>query len=447
MHRTLLPALLGLAVCGSTAVEDLESSEAGSQASRAYSQNAIQSDQATAVKKPAKTTHGSSAVLAPDYQVVARSPDPKTMFLGSPAMVKLPSGRYVVTYDLFDNDPRGCVVLTSDDSCETWKRRATVDLMWASPLLYGGNLYLLGSKMPTRQIAIVRSGDNGETWSPPVTLFEGSYTGACVSVLFHGGHVYRAFEGQSRPADAISSGWTSVVVAGDLGADLLDPASWRISNAVSYPGTPESLTRGLHVQDARIKKGKEGWLEGNVVEKDGRLLILLRTRMQAQTTANLTSVCEVTDDGQQLTNRFLQFYPMPGGQNKFHILRDSQTGIYWTATTQVSDSFQDVERLLKIGFKGTGGNERRIQTLMYSADVLHWFQAGFVAFTPKLMECYSYSWLMIDGEDLIVLCRTSLDGLNNHDSNMITLHRIERFRELVPKDLFRPIPRVNRNAD
>ncbi|MFV2065987.1 MAG: hypothetical protein ACC645_03335 [Pirellulales bacterium] len=37
---------------------------------------------------------------------------------------------------------------------------------------------------------------------------------------------------------------------------------------------------------------------------------------------------------------------------------------------------------------------------MYSADALHWFQAGFVAFTPKLLECFSYSWLMIDGDDI-----------------------------------------------
>jgi len=389
---------------------------------------------------------GSSAVLAPDFQVVASSPDPEHIFLGSPAIAKLPSGRYVVTYDLFGHDAHGCVVLTSDDDCQTWQTRATVDLTWASPFVLGDHLYLLGSRLPTREIAIARSADNGRTWSPPVTLFEGSFRGACVSVIFHNGRVYRAFEGQAPPPDEISSGWTSLVVAGDLAGDLLDPASWRISNAVSYPGTPKSLTQGLHVHDARIKKGKEGWLEGNVLEKDGRLLVLLRTRMQAQTTANMTSVCEVTDDGKQLSNRFLQFYPLPGGQNKFHILRDPQTGIYWAATTQVSDSFQHVDPLLKIGFKGTGGNERRIQVLMYSADAWNWFQAGFVAFTPKLLECFSYGWLMIDGDDLIVLCRSSLGGRNNHDSNKITLHRIERFRELVPKDLFRPIPRVHWNT-
>ena len=51
----------------------------------------------------------------------------------------------------------------------------------------------------------------------------------------------------------------------------------------------------------------------------------------------------------------------------------------------------------------------------------------------------------VDGNDLIVLCRTSLEGLNNHDTNLITLHRIQDFRELVPRNLFRPISTVNWN--
>ena len=136
--------------------------------------------------------------------------------------------------------------------------------------------------------------------------------------------------------------------------------------------------------------------------------------------------------------QFQQFYPMPGGQNKFHILRDPRTGLYWTCVTRVTDSFRDVEPLLKTGFKGTGGNERRVQVPMVSADALNWFDAGFVALSPSLLEAFSYAWLMIDNNDLIVMCRTSKDGLNNHDTNMITLHRISHFRKLVPEGLFTP---------
>jgi len=369
------------------------------------------------------------------YLVVARSPKSDKTFLGSPAMVILPSGRYVASYDLFDNDPRGCVVVTSDDRGITWTKRATIDLMWASSFVQDGSVYLLGSHLPDRAIAIARSTDGGDTWSDVVALFDGQYTGGCVSILKHQGRVYRAFERQAPPRDEWTNDWRSVAVAGDLAHDLLDPQSWRISNEVSYPGTPDTLTQGLFVSDRRIKKPREGWLEGNVVERNGRLLILLRTRMQAQATANLTSVCELTDDGKTLKNRFLQFYPMPGGQNKFHVIQDPRTGIYWTSTNQVTDSFQDIEPLLQMGFKGTGGNERRIQVLMYSKDALHWFQAGLVAYSPNLMEAFSYAWLVIEENDLLVLCRTSQGGRNNHDTNLITLHRIKNFRSMVPKGL------------
>ena len=112
--------------------------------------------------------------------------------------------------------------------------------------------------------------------------------------------------------------------------------------------------------------------------------------MQFQPPANITAVLEVTDNDNRLGLRFLQFHPMPGWQNKFRILRDPQTGLYWTSETRVTDSFRDVEPLLAMGFKGTGGKERRAQVLMYSADALNWFDAGLLAFSPKLMEVFSY---------------------------------------------------------
>ncbi len=372
---------------------------------------------------------------AQDFIVVARSEDPAHVFLGSPAIARMPSGRYVVTYDRFGNNCQGCVVATSDDHGQTWVKRARVALQWASPIVINNSLFLLGNNQQhdARDIAIARSDDAGETWSPVHILFPGRYTGAATSMLIHGGRLWRAFEtcpgGNER--------WKSVVVAGDLQQDLLDPTAWQISNEVAYPGTPPTLTQGLF-RDPRIKKAGDGWLEGNIIEHKGRLLVLPRVRMQFQATANMTALLEVGENENPLTLRFLQFYPMPGGQNKFHILRDPQTGLYWTSVTRVTDSMQDVEPLLNIGFKGTGGNERRIQVLMYSADALNWFDARFVAFSSHLLEAFSYAWLMIDGDDIVVMCRTSQGGLNNHDTNMITMHRIKNFRQLVPSGLLNP---------
>ena len=379
-------------------------------------------------------------VLARDYQVLAESPDPQNVFAGSPALAKLPGGRLVATHDWFRTDPNKekipnqGQVLTSDDGGCTWVKRASTDLMWASPFALGEVLYLIGNKPGSREIAIARSQDGGESWTPESILFEGRYTNAPTSVIERDGFVYRAFETCTPGNDT----WKSLVVAADVSKDLLAPAAWRMSNHVPYPGTPGSFKQGedpqgLYPPDAARSICEDGWLEGNVVEVASRLRVILRVRMQGEATAGVCAVCDVADDGRRLTNRFAQFYPMAGGQCKFHIIKDGAMGLYWTATTPPTDSFQPPGPLWDRGFRGSPGNERRALTLMYSRDALNWFQAGFVSISPSPMESFSYASLLADGDDLLVVSRTSRAGKNQHDTNLITLHRVRDFRQLVPE--------------
>ena len=44
---------------------------------------------------------------------------------------------------------------------------------------------------------------------------------------------------------------------------------------------------------------------------------------------------------------------------------------------------------------------------------------------------FQYVDFEIEGDDIIYLCRTAINGANNyHDSNYQTFHRIKKFREL-----------------
>ena len=76
---------------------------------------------------------------------------------------------------------------------------------------------------------------------------------------------------------------------------------------------------------------------------------------------------------------------------------------------------------------------------MYSVDALNWFQAGCVAMSRNMMESFSYASQVISGKDLMVVARTSSGGKNQHDTNLVTLHRIKNFRDfaldLRPQDL------------
>ncbi len=383
-------------------------------------------------------------LLGQSYQVLAESADAGNVYVGSPALAALPGGRLVCTYEWFrpaplkETVPDQCDVLLSDDRGCTWRHTSSTDLLWASPFGVGDALYLIGSMRRTRDISIARSSDGGESWSAPAVLFAGRHHGAPTSVVFRDGFVYRAFE----TCDGPRTDWGSLVVAGDLSRDLLEPASWRMSERVPFPGVPASLTQAMYPPSAEGKVPHDSWLEGNVVDVGGDLRVVLRTTIDGHSTAGLAAVCRLEDDGRRMSYRFSQFYPMPGAQCKFHIVHDPPCRLFWTAANIATDTWQDRAPLRALGFQGPPGNERRALALMYSVDALNWLQAGFVAVSPDQLESFSYASLLPVGDDLLVVSRTSVGGRNQHDTNLITLHRVEGFRALVPDLFFAPRKRT-----
>lgn len=112
--------------------------------------------------------------------------------------------------------------------------------------------------------------------------------------------------------------------------------------------------------------------------------------------------------------------------------RVANGGLYWMVANAVTDHLQDRKPLAARGFSGVRpSDERCILNLSYSLDAFNWFCAGTVAMSPDPLESFSYASLLIDGDDLLVLSRTSLGGKNQHDTNLITFHRVHGFRSLA----------------
>jgi hypothetical protein len=371
--------------------------------------------------------------LAQDYVVVTRTPD-KGICTCGPGLARLADGTLFATVPFWPRNtekyPIEIRTARSTDGGRTWEAMPPLPYYTACPWVHDGVLYVFAHKTGTKyrndDILILRSEDGGQTWSAPVTLFEGHYWNCPTGIVVKDGFVYRAVDQLDLP------GRGELVIAGDLSRDLMDPESWRISSPVPFPGMTASLRRGY--PDYR-----DHWLEPNVVNVRGRLTVLSRTRIAAQTTANVCGVCDLSDDGENLQLRFAQFYPMPGGQNKFHIIYDDVSRLFWTPVTLVTDSqeSQDVWQKARRsgGFVGSGGNERRTLMLMYSVDALNWFQAGCIAMAQELRQSFMYAAPLIDGQDLLVLSRTSKDARNQHDADLCTFHRVKGFRRLA-LDLF-----------
>ncbi|MHC4755106.1 MAG: sialidase family protein [Planctomycetota bacterium] len=399
--------------------------------------------------------------LAQKYVVVHHVRDldnpEQAVCVGSPDIIKLPSGRLIASMELWLKRPKSgdeggidypnhCKVKASDDGGRTWKQISTNGITWGSLFYVKGALYMIGNDPHQRDIRIIRSPDGGKSWSGPVTLFSDSrYHGSATPVHVKDEFIYRAFED-------LKLGPASLVVAGDLSKDLLDPSAWRMSNKVAPPKETPSLLRNASTRKDGRNKSKNRFLEGNVVEIRDELYVLLRTVIDGQLTTGMTSVCKLEDDGKTMRYRFVQFHPMPGGQNKFKIIYDDKSGLHWTCTSMVPDPYQDQKPLIARGFSGNPGNTRRILMLNYSIDGLNWFQAGCVAMSKNPLESFHYSSQVVVGEDLLVLSRSSIGGdtgygdytwrtgetmgkarlpYNNHDSNMITLHRVKDFRSLA----------------
>ena len=309
----------------------------------------------------------------------------------------------------------------SRDDGRTWvKLEAASEFCCGTLFAHAGSLYYIGARPPHRSpesgIQIIRSDDNGRSWTDPVMLFQGPFYNPATAYLVRDGRFYWCFD---------TGRDTTYVVAGDLSRSLTDRAAWRISDGLPIPRVPASLTRG---------KALGKILEGNVVEVNGRLQLSWRFMIDERDTVGIGVICDLIDDGMKLNYCFRQFHPLPGAQNQFYIAHDPVTGLYWmnaTLPTRSQDQDPGFNAHLEANprYSGPPGKERRILTLFCSFDALNWLPAGYIIVWPLIRQASNYCGLLIDGNDLLVVARTSREGAHQHDNDLTTFHRIEDFRE------------------
>lgn len=381
--------------------------------------------------------------LAQNYSVIFRNADQEQYVEGC-GLERLPDGTLVAVVPVVPRSQWSAArrvqqsrihILTSADAGATWRPASQLNFYSAVPWLHDGKLYLFankgGTKYRNKDLVLLRSDDGGKTWTDPVRLFEGHFWNCHTGIVVKDQKLYWAMGdlsfGMSRRGPR--------AIAGDLSQDPMNPAAWRISNPVPFPGIPASLG------NPKFSDRGTWYLECNVIDVAGNLRILNTVKAFGQTTTNLSGVFDLKDDGTKLTLEFIQFNPMPGGHLKFCVVYDEPSKLFWATSNYAVDGqgyiglWKNTEdEQGKKQFK-TGGNDRRFLMLSYSVDGLNWFQAGCVARAPKLSQSFMYGKLMVDGDDLAIIARSNINGPNLHDADSATFHRVKNFRALA-LDLF-----------
>jgi hypothetical protein len=423
------------------------------------------------------TPHGIRA-LAQDHVVVDTSPDPETTFLGSPGIVRLGSGRLVVTADAFGEgvaslpgpkarhpDTGGMLqgrVYTSDDGGQSWTYRTAYPFFHARPFVAGETLYIIGH---AGDLHISVSYDQGSTWSAPVALTSGQgWTGAADNVWYANGNVYLAME--RRYERGLRECWrvgdiAPVLLRAPIHVDLTVPENWTMASSpvfedlvtpdsLDYVGIPffESLPDRANWLTPERPMSPMGWLETNVVQftdpdhiwtdTTGHTFhLFMRAHTGRTGFAAVARVVELDDGTMETTlerspsGERILYTPFPGGQMKFYVLYDEVTKLFWLVNTQATDSMIRLDRMPEDRYN-LPDNERRRLVLHYSKNMIDWVFAGLVAIGPSERSSRHYASMTIDGDDLLIVSRSGDENaLNAHNGNLITFHRVADFRELV----------------
>ena len=398
--------------------------------------------------------------------VLYKSPSPADIFCYSPSVTVLPSGRILASFDIggkgvlnlpgpktehgdFGASNQG-KIFSSDDNGETWQHLTNIAMYHARLFSDGNTIYFIGHD---KGITISRSDDEGKTWSEVRELESTAHWHQSPCAYYkENGYIYLTME---KNTGASWPGVAPVMLRGKLGTDLTDKANWTFSNTFYYPselqttlGIPFYKT-GLLVPDNKKDTrfcGDPCFLESHVIKihdknhilyEDNTIHIWMR---QHSGLSNIAAIgkCKINADGsldcgivKSPAGNPMLHVPFPGGQMKFDVCYDEISGYYWLVCSQTTDSMTRAELLPQDRY-GVPDNERHRLVLYFSKNMFDWCFAGVIAIGKTAKQSRHYASMVIKDNDILILSRSGDENaLSAHNGNMITLHRVADFRNLI----------------
>lgn len=343
-------------------------------------------------------------------------------YLCSPSLVRLQSGALIASMDVFaSGKPQNLtMIFRSDDDGKSWRYMCELfPCFWAKLFEHRGVLYALSATTEYGDLQIGKSTDDGNSFSDPVLLLRGSSgKGGEIGVhknpqpvIEHGGRLWNTLEYGSW-----GKGFhASMVMSCNADSDLMNAENWSFSEPLRYDPDWEGTASGKSV----------GTIEGCLaVCPDGKLRNFMRYEM-GSCQPNYGRILSFLVDDKHPTAplRYDGAIDFPANHSKFEIKFDEKTQTYLCIASYIRGAEH--------------AKDRNLLSLMISRDLKHWERAcdliDMTKCDPKLVGI-QYVDFLIEGEDLLLLCRTAINGAHSfHDSNYLIFLRVQDFRKRITK--------------
>lgn len=368
------------------------------------------------------SAHGQSLANVPGVVVDYQLNSTRRYFFSDPEIVVLPNGDYVASHALAGADSNSGTsgttsLFRSSDKGATWSSLGNLPNMLRGSLFVSGSaLYLIGANKDTsgNNTQIRKSLDNGATWTTPTGTTNGLFSsvggpGTPTNPVVYGGRIW--------------AGFTTSLFSAPVGSDLLNQANWTRSDAPpwnNYFGVSAPL-----------------WFEGQVMASSATGVVIMPKVRPETPPVNFTAkppyaaVINVTSPTTTTFDPATGFVPLPGGEKKFGGSYDPVSGKFYVLSNPVLALYESgtVPELVR----NTGA-------MLSSKDLTHWDVEKIFLYTSNVtQEGFQYFQFDYDGDDMVVASRTAFNigGTmdRGHDSNLLTVHKIQNFRSATPDQL------------
>ena len=339
-------------------------------------------------------------------------------YLGSPSIVKLPSGKLLCSMDFHEGSDGEnlAMIFKSEDGGENWRYVTELSpCFWGKMFVHKEKLYMMACAGVYGDVVIGCSEDEGETWSLPVHIvhgvngdFGGHHTP--VPVIEHDGRLYTGFEYGAWKFQTFYHSMLSI----DADADLMKAENWIFTE----PAAVDKNAPGMPVSAVTTA------IEGNpVVLPDGCVAMLYRIDPLSMPYPqyNRAMLVRSNPDNLEAPLKFDRVIDMPCGiRNKFTVYKEPDGDCYFALCNKYTEDYSG----------------RGILNMAVSKDCIHWEDVLTIADARADREsgmhqtAYSYPDFTFDGDDIVVFARTAENApASQHDNNMMTFFRINNYRQ------------------